>query len=417
MPAQLAYLLKKFPRLSETFILNELLGQEELGRAVHVFSRRDPDPEPRHPAIRRLRAPVEYLPHIRGLDPWSPVFGRRASRDVLPRLEWLVRQWPDWDHPRLPSLLSEALYLLERTRRLGIRHLHVHFATDAAVVAMLLRELGGPTYSFTAHAKDIYREGVNFPLLDRMIRCSEFVVTVCRANVQYLAGRLSTNALGRVRCLYNGIDVTGFAPPEHDGPPRDENHILSVGRLVEKKGFPLLLEALECLHARGVDFRTTLVGDGELRTEIEARIAGAGLTEKVRLTGAIDQAEVRRLMARATIFCLPCRVGGDGNRDALPTVLIEALAAGLPAISTPVSGIPEILDWGRAGVLVPQDDPRTTADALEKLLADRTARQRLSAAGRRRALEQFDLRRSAATLYGWFDEISPEAESRCVRSA
>jgi glycosyltransferase involved in cell wall biosynthesis len=415
MSTSFAYLLKKFPRLSETFILNELLGQERLGRPIQVLSRRHPDDEPRHPALERLQAEVEVLPPIRALDPWSTIFaGGSARQPLLGRVERLIGEWDAWCHPRLPSLLTESLYLLRRTADLGIRHLHVHFASDAAIVAMLLRDLGGPTYSLTAHAKDIYREGVNYALLDRIVGRSEFTVTVCEANVRYLEQRLSDAALSRLRCLYNGIDLGHFSDQSKERKPRE---ILSVGRLVEKKGFDVLLETLRLLAERGQRFEATIVGDGELRPELEARSAELGLAGRVRFTGAVDQGEVRRLMARATLFCLPCTVGEDGNRDALPTVLLEALASGLPVISTPVSGVPEIVDEGRAGVLVPERDPLATAAAVERLLDRPAEREQLAAAGRHRAGLHFDLRKSARTLFDWFEEATDEGSGTCARPA
>jgi glycosyltransferase involved in cell wall biosynthesis len=303
--------------------------------------------------------------------------------------------------------LAEALWLLPRTRALGVEHLHVHFATDSAVVALLLSQLGGPSYSVTAHAKDIYRATVDYRVLERIVLESAFVVTVCDANRAWLAERLAAPALARVRRLYNGVDLDLFA---YEPGPRETNHVLGVGRLVEKKGFDVLVDALALLLARGLDVRASLVGDGEERERVAARIAAHGIGERVRMLGARDQAEVRTLMARATVMCQPCRVGDDGNRDALPTVLLESLAIGLPTVSTPVTGVPEILDHGQAGLLVPEGDAPATADAIQRLLADRALRERLARAGRARAEELFDRRRQARALGAWFD-VALEARS------
>lgn len=415
MTARLGYLLKKFPRLSETFVLDEILGQEELGRVVQVFARREPDVEPRHPQLARLRAAVDTLPPSREIDPWTPLFAAGKPRTgLVRRVGTLVEEAAaEWSHPRFPSLLSEAIELLPRVRRAGVGHLHVHFATDSAIVAMLLRRLGGPTYSITAHAKDIYRSTVAPALLDRLFTGAELVVTVCDANVRYLAQRLSTAAMSRVRRLYNGLDLTAFPPPSADA-PRDEDHVLAVGRLVAKKGLPVFLEALARLRGAGRRVRATLVGDGEERENLVKRIVELGLGDRVRMTGALDRRGVRELMARATLFCLPCQVGPDGNRDALPTVLLEALACGLPAVSTPVTGIPEILDGGRAGLLVPEGDAAATASAMARLLDDSALRRRLANRGRRRVEQVFDLRRSAATLGAWFDAALAPRRMRCA---
>ncbi len=411
MSTRLAYLLKKFPRLSETFILNELLAQEELGRELHVFSRRTPDDEPRHAELARLRSTVETLPPKHEIDPWEMLIGDADSPDdLLARLGVVLREARTWGHPRTPLLMVEALHVLKRTRELGIQHVHVHFATDSAVVALLMHRLGGPSYSITCHAKDIYRSTVDFRFLDILVRNSAFVVTVCDANRRWMAERLSPEAMSKVRRLYNGIDLARFVP---DGSPREPEHVLGVGRLVEKKGFHVMVEALALLLRKGVNVRATLIGDGDQKQRLEQLIATHGIGERVSLLGPRDQSEVRGYMSRATLMIQPCLVGDDGNRDALPTVLVESLAMGLPSISTPVTGIPEILDQGRCGVLVPENDVQATADAIESLLGDATRRARIAADGRRRAQELFDAGKIARVLSSWFDEAM---ESACTRS-
>jgi len=399
---RLAYLLKKFPRLSETFILNELLAQERRGRELHVLSRRTPDDEPRHPELARLKAQVEVLPHYREIDPWDTLFSEEwESEEVFSRVGRTVREGKSWGHPRFPSLMVEALYLLRRTSALGIDHIHTHFATDSAVVALIVNLLGGPTFSITAHAKDIYRETVDYTLLSIMFQRASFVVTVCDANANYMRERLTAEAGARVHRLYNGIDLSAYT---FNGGPREEGHVVSIGRLVEKKGFFVLLDAARLLVDRGVPFRLTLVGDGEERERIAQRVVELDLSDRVTMTGPLDQGAVRELMSRATLLCLPCIVGNDGNRDALPTVLLEALAAGLPSISTPVTGIPEILDHGKAGVLVPESDPAATARAIEDLLGDAGRRGQISRVGRARAEQLFDAEITSEILSEWFEE-------------
>ncbi|NOT30975.1 MAG: glycosyltransferase [Planctomycetes bacterium] len=412
MSTRLAYLLKKFPRLSETFILNELLAQENLGRELHVFSRRAADNELRHPELARLRATVETLPPKHEIDPWEMLIGDDSGPDdLLARLGAVLREARTWGHPRTPLLMVEALHVLKRTRVLGIQHVHVHFATDSAVVALLMHKLGGPSYSITCHAKDIYRSTVDFRFLDILVRNSAFVVTVCDANRRWMTERLSPEASRKVRKLYNGIDLARFVP---DGSPREPNHVLGVGRLVEKKGFHVMVEALALLLGKGVDVRASLIGDGDQKERIEQLIAARGIGAHVRMLGPRDQAEVRAYMSRAVLMLQPCLVGDDGNRDALPTVLIESLAMGLPSISTPVTGIPEILDQGRCGVMVPENDVQATADAIESLLADSARRARIAADGRRHAEEVFDAEKTSRILSAWFDEA---LQTSCAASA
>ncbi len=406
---KIAYLLKKFPRLSETFVLNEILGQEELGRAVHVFSRRKPDEEPRHPQLERLKAEVETLPYSKEINPWQEVFPGGAIRgDLIESIRSAMRDLEGVEIGRFPSLLAEAIHLRRRCAELGIGHVHVHFATDSAITAMLLQDLGGPTYSVTAHAKDIYRSTVDPRLLSRLFERSAFIVTVCDANVRWLENLVSAEAMQRVRRLYNGIDLETFVP---ESKPRPTGSILAVGRLVEKKGFDVLLKALALLRDRNVSFRAKIAGQGDQHEPLSALRTKLKLDEQVTFTGPVDQAAVREAMSDATLFCLPCVTGEDGNRDALPTVLLEALAVGLPCISTPVTGIPEILDHGEAGVIVPEHDVEATANALQSLLGDQVAQARYTAAGIERARELFDVRFNAKVLSDWFAEIMQGAAS------
>jgi colanic acid/amylovoran biosynthesis glycosyltransferase len=413
---RLVYLLKKFPRISETFVLNELLAQEALSRELAIFSRRAPDDEPRHPELARLKAPVEVMPPSKEIDPWTTLFGEGDDPEQLfAAVGRVVREARVWKHPRFGSLLAEALWLRTRCGELGVEHVHTHFATDSAVTAMLLRGLGGPSYSITAHAKDIYRSTVDPALLSLLFARSEFVVTVCDANVRHLESLLEPHSAAKVRRLYNGIDIEAFATA--NGAERDADHVLTVGRLVPKKGFDVFVEAIARLHAQGRTLRATIVGTGEDEPRIAALVAERGLSDVVTLAGSLPADEVRAVLGRATVFCLPCVIGPDGNRDALPTVLLEALAAGVPIVSTPVTGIPEILDHGRCGALVPENDAEATARAIAALLDAPERRERLATAGRAHAAQCFDLARQSRVLAGWFDEVLARREAECASPA
>lgn len=399
---KIAYLVKKFPRLSETFVLGEVLRQEQRGTDVVVLARRDPDDEPRHQAFANLRADIHRVGE-EGLNPWRELFEHEEmSAATWDRLGPTVRALLAAEVDRLPKLVAEALWVLRRTRELGVDHVHVHFATESAIVAWIVSQLGGPGYSITAHAKDIYRSTVRRELLSKLVGDSQFTVTVCDANVRYLMDAVEPWARERVRRLYNGIDLEDFALAVE---PREENLILGVGRLVEKKGFDVLLRALQILKGEGRSFRALLLGDGEEREALEAERDRLGLHAEVQMPGAVDQDEVRRAMNAATVFALPCRIGEDGNRDALPTVLLEALAVGLPVVSTPVTGIPEIVDQGRCGRLVDEDDAPGLARALGELLDNADERRRLARAGREHAELHFDGNAAAETLQGWFQGV------------
>jgi glycosyltransferase involved in cell wall biosynthesis len=413
MTRRVAYLLKKFPRLSETFVLTEILAQERLALDVHVFSRRAPDAEPRHATLSELRALVETLPNE--IDPWRELVATSAdTADLLQRLRAVHAQFAAVVPAKFSALLAEATWLLRRTRELAIEHVHVHFATDSAVVAMLLRALGGPSYSVTAHAKDIYRETVAPALLRAIAEHAEFVVTVCDANVAFLRELIGERACRKVRRLYNGIDLERFRSIERRPMP---GRVLSIGRLVEKKGFDVLVDALALLARRGVHVDAEIAGDGEDRARIEQRIREYGLGERVRLLGPLPQERVRERFAEASVFALPCKVGDDGNRDALPTVLLEAQAAGVACVSTPVGGVAEILDGGRAGLLVPEADVARTADAIARLLDDTVLRAEIERAGVQRAAELFDVARQSRVLRAWFEAAIGEARTTCASPA
>lgn len=400
---RIAYLLKKFPRLSETFVLNEILSLERLGVDVQVVARRPVDDEPRHPQFAQLGAPIEQLPR-ESLDPFQELFASPNSQDLsLDRFGEVVREVQGFRHGRMPKLFSEALWLRRHLQETGVDHVHVHFATDSAIVAMLVHELGGPSYSLTAHAKDIYRSTVEPALLSRIIEHSAFTVTVCDANVEHLNSILSPAAKAKVRRLYNGIDQSQFAPPST---PRVADHVLAVGRLVPKKGFNDLIDALQHLRVSRPQLRATLVGVGDEEQALRTQAQAAGIGTMLEFAGAQDQGVVRDLMRSATLFCLPCVIGDDGNRDALPTVLLEALACGLPMISTDVTGIPEILDGGKAGVLVPQHDPVALANAMDSLLADPARREQLAGHGLTHVAEHFDGAKQAKVLAGWLAEAA-----------
>jgi glycosyltransferase involved in cell wall biosynthesis len=301
--------------------------------------------------------------------------------------------------PDLWTILGHGFDLALLLEQRGVQRMHAHFATVAAYVARAANAFTGVPFSVTCHAKDIYRDGVTAGRFTSLLKPSDFVVTVCEANKQHIVGKLGGAALD-VRVLYNGVDVAAFHPQGRRPDPQPT--ILAIGRLVEKKGFHVLLEALSLLAKQGERPRCWLVGDGEEREPLQAQARTLGL-QHVEFLGMRTQDEVRDYMARATVMALPCIVGADGNRDALPTVLLEALAAGLPTISSPVGGVEEIADHGRAGVLVEPGSAAATARAIHDLLRDPARQAALARAGRARAEQCFDLTTNVARLRAWYE--------------
>ncbi|MHC5064867.1 MAG: glycosyltransferase family 4 protein [Planctomycetota bacterium] len=396
-----AYVLKKFPRLSETFILNEILELERSGVRVTVFSLHRPDEEVVHRQFADLDAEIIYMPQtgresqLEALRSAWPMLQCRRDR-VWSEIEALLnsRRRDIWNVFRWGAEVSL------QAKRLGIDRLHAHFATVASYVARAAHAVSGIPFSFTCHAKDIYRSTVDPLQFQELGKDADFVITVCEANRDYIRRHLAGESELPLVVLYNGIELSRFKSRIQRS--ADELPLLlSVGRLVPKKGFDDLIAAIALLERAGHRFRCVVIGEGEDREKLEGMIADLAV-DGVELMGPQPQEVVREYLQRASLFVLPCKVDGDGNRDALPTVLLEALASGVPAISTAVGGIPEILDGGRVGCLAPADDREALASSIAELLSDKAKRDEFSTLGRERAHECFDLGKNVQHLIQLF---------------
>lgn len=398
----IAYVLKMYPRFSETFILSEILELERQGVEVRIFSLKKPDDGRFHADLARVRASVTYLPE-------SPLLAWRAylrqHREVYGwcRGRYLRVLWHTLKRRRAGALkrLLQAGYIAPILRREGITHVHAHFASSATSVAHFLHRLAGTGYSFTAHAKDIYIDTVNADVLERKLRAARFAVTVSDYNREHLRGLAGGD---RVVRIYNGLDLEQFRP--NGTAPADPPLVLGVGRLVEKKGFADLIRACALLRAEGRRFQCWIVGKGPLEADLRRLIADLDLGDTVELAGPQPREALLRLYPRAAVVAAPCVIGADGNRDGLPTVLIEALALGVPVISTDVTGIPELVEDGQTGFLIPQHDPAALAGAIRRCLDDPAAARALARAGRERVEQQFDLRTNVAQLRELFARVT-----------
>lgn len=392
---KIAYVVKTYPRLSQTFIVNEILAHEAAGLDIEIFSLRAPKDEDRHAAVDQVRAPVSYLPTSPGRDPEL----ENAARTELPGLDQKLAATAS----ETPELIAPALALALAVRRRGITHLHAHFGNVATSVARLASDYAGVPYSFTAHARDIFHEKVQAADLVRKLADAASVVTVSEFNLAYLQ-RTYGAAAARVQRIYNGLDVERF---EFRSPLDRAPMILSVGRLIEKKGFADLIDACARLAKDGRHFQCLIVGGGPLATDLDAQIGRLGLAARVKLLGARPQQEVIRLMHEAAAFAAPCVVGADGDRDGLPTVLLESMALGCPCVSTDVTGIPEILADGVTGLLIGQHDSAGLAGAIGRLLDDADLRERLALRARALIEEEFDIHRNTARMRRLFSPLSP----------
>ena len=372
------YVLKRFPRLSETFIMREILALEASGVRVMVDSLHAVEPGPRHRELERLRGDVRYLPrhprlpdhavasaHLR-VFLQAPVSWSRLARNA--------RQEGTWDRFLTAGLVAA------RARATGAGVIHAHFATGAAEVARDAAALAGVPYTVTAHAKDLFHRD-NVGHIQARLGAAAAVVTVSDYNVEYLRARLPRVPVHLVPNPLAAAPATGW---NADGP------LLCVARLVPKKGVDGLIDALAIVSPRRPDLRLRIVGDGPLRGELEARARVAGVDDRIEWSGSLSSDGVRAAIWEARAFVLPCRIDEDGDRDGMPTVLVEAMMAGVPVISTDVAGIGELVRDGETGMLVRADDPQDLAAAIERVLNEPRTAGRLARAGRALVLRAFD---------------------------
>lgn len=419
--------MKGYGRTSETFITNEIHLLEALGLKLFIFSLKRLAGEQRHAVGQAIKAPVCYLPEMIQRSGVSFVTWLRLTLPGFAQSHWrLCRARPAGYLRTLAEAVRLSLkyaaglrpetafikeflqagYIADQVLASGsIRHLHAHFCHTATTVAMLASRLCGVPFSFTAHAKDIYLRRLNpDDLLQLKISRAKFVVTCTKANRDYLE-RL--NPAGTpIHAIYHGLDTSKFAPATTTG-ERDGHSpaplILSVGRLVEKKGFPYLVEACRRLKDKGHQFRCRIVGGmGADSDRVRALIGELQLDDVVTLSQAVTQEELTRIYQQATIFALPCQVLDNGDRDGIPNVLVEAMATEMPVVSTAVSAIPELIEDGVTGLLAPQKDAAALAAAIEELLNDAELRRRLGKAARRKVCQLFDAGNNIAGLHRLF---------------
>jgi colanic acid/amylovoran biosynthesis glycosyltransferase len=390
---RVGYVMKVYPRFSETFIVNEILAHETAGLDIDIFSLRPPQDTHYQDVIARVRASVTYLPDgtLKAEEFWHSL----RSAEALPG----ARAGMSAAQTATAAETHAAIMLAHAVRRRGIVHLHAHFASAATTVARMAAAFADITYSLTAHAKDIFHEGVRHDDLERKLADAAATITVSNYNLTYLQETFGS-AAARVRHVNNGLELARFP---YEPPTARRRRVVAVGRLVEKKGFSVLIDACALLKDRGTPVECAVIGGGELEGALAAQIARRGLQSWVSLTGPQPQAAVVEAVRQAGVLAMPCIIGADGNRDGLPTVLLEAMALGTPCVSTDVTGIPEVIQHDRTGLIVPQHDAASLAAAIAQLLDDSTLQLRLASAAREQIEAEFDSRRTAAELRAIFD--------------
>jgi glycosyltransferase involved in cell wall biosynthesis len=436
----IGYILRSYPRLSQTFIVNEILALEQLGASLFLFAITNPHEPVMQAQVAQVRAPVEYLEQAAKGERAAALAGHAWAKQHAPdryaEICSYVEQRADLDDGYTSASRHECLdyavhlaELLDRERRAGrpIDHLHAHFAHDPTLIALLVHMLTGISFSFTAHARDL----VQIPpraLIERIAQAT-IVLTCSGTNINYVNEVVPEPLRAKVRLIYHGVNLDGFTPhpltPSPDlgeeGKPLPLSRaresgaggertplILSVGRLVEKKGFPDLIAACAQLKQSGHQLACAIYGDGPLRVELAALIERLNLAGCVTLAGEHGQAELIPIFQRAAIFALAPFVTDDNDRDGIPNVLVEAMACGLPVVSTAVAGIPELVQHGENGLMVPARDVPALAGALAALLEDQPRRERMGASARATVVVHFDLRAAARQIAALFEQTQVE---------
>jgi len=394
---RIGYVLKMFPRLSETFILNEILELERLGVALRIFSLKRPVDSALHPQTKFVRGIVTYLPEGIWREPVRILLAniaawRRYPTTYCRTLTHLVRRWRTKSFGDSLLRFCQACCLIREMD--GVTHLHAHYANIPSKVALLVHRITGMPYSVTTHAKDIFQNAaITSSHVQERLRRARFVV----GNSDYASSYIRANIPDQpeVYTIYNGINMNFFARRKREPV---ERLILSVGRLVEKKGFGDLIDACQLLKQRGINFSCDLVGAGILSKTLKEKIKSLGLGEHVRMLGPLSQYQLLPHYERAMVFALPCVEAADGDRDIIPNVIKEAMAVGVPVVTSRFPAIEELVEHGVTGLLVPPSNTGALAECLEFLLSDTALRQCLVRQAHTVIEERFDCRLNFARL-------------------
>jgi len=397
--ARVGYIIKMFPRLSETFILNEVLELEEQGLQLRTFSLKRPVDSVLHAETQRVNSPVVYLPEKISQAQLQIARGQVQVWRRFPE-PWRHTLRNTWRRRRPGDVLAFCQACCIASELGSIRHLHAHYANVPAKVALLVQRLTGVSYSITTHAKDIFQNDPfgSFKLRERMYRAS-FVV----ANSEFSAEHIRSGLDGavRIQVVRNGLDLASFQPREHEPA---QPLVLGVGRLVEKKGFADFVSMCRALKERGVRFSAKIVGTGALSSALKEQIRSADVGDRIALAGPLPQEVLREVYRQAAVFVLPCKVAADGDRDILPNAIKEAMAIGVPVVTTRLEGIEELIEHGVSGLLVEPGDVASLAASAQALLGDAGLRKRLTRNARQVIEQRFDRRKNFAALKAALEE-------------
>ena len=387
--ARFAYLFERFPSFGQTFCYREVAELDRQDIVPPIFSIRNPKDEPPQDWDTRIVERVHYLPEEKELleDVRHDAKKRKLGTDIIDALD-------EWGRRTDFLRLYQAVYVGRRLRKMGIDHVHAHFAGMASRTAFWINKFFEISFSFTAHANDIFSPRQFEIGLDKLVDTARAIVTETDYAARFLRERFSRRA-DRVHRIYNGLDLAEFGRADFSSSPPV---IIAVGRLIPKKGFGDLIRACALLAERGKSFRCEIIGEGPLGNELRRQIVELCLQNNVVVTGAKPQTHLRRRLAAANIFVLPSVIDPDGGMDNLPTVIMEAMATGLPVVSTIIGGIPEMVIENETGFLVQPGDAAAMADAIQTVINDCSSAARLGHSGYERARTLFSIEKNVREL-------------------
>jgi glycosyltransferase involved in cell wall biosynthesis len=389
--ARFAYLFERFPSFGQTFCYREVAELDRQDIALPIFSIRTPKDELPQDWDRRIVERVHYLPEEKGLlDEVRRAQGKqRLSAGIVAALD-------EWGRRTDFLRLYQAVYVGLRLQKMGIDHVHAHFAGMAARTAFWINKFFPISFSFTAHANDIFSPREFEIGLDKLVDTARAIVTETDYAARFLRERFPHRADCVCR-IYNGLDLSEFGRADFSSTPP---LIIAVGRLIPKKGFADLIRACALLVERGKSFRCEIIGEGSLENELRRQINELSLQNRVVLIGAKPQTELRRRLAAANVFVLPSVIDPDGGMDNLPTVIMEAMATGLPVVSTNIGGIPEMVIENETGFLVQPGETAAIADAIERVVNDCSLAANLGHSAYERARTLFSIEQNVRELCG-----------------
>ncbi len=404
-PPRTAYILLWFPKPSETFIFREVVNLRRMGLPLDVFTLYGCLSQTMSPEMKYASGQVERLgiPYLKTAHK-ELLYWRKKKRDLTTALLSAapLRRWSGLEKTgeNLWAFLC-AFYLARRFEEIGVEHIHAPWAGGPATAAWIASRLTGIPFSFTARAWDIYPpDGA----LAEKIRAAAFVRSETRTNIPYLGGFVGGDT-SKIYLTYNGVPLEAHqeAPAAMNPPYR----LLALGRFVGKKGYDFLLHSCKILADSGLDFRLTLAGDGPRTRQLKRLAHRLGISERVSFPGFVRYDKVSDLFSSTDIFVMPSVVHSSGDRDGIPTVIMEALMHRVPVIATDVSGIGEVIEDGHTGLLIPEKDPRAIALAVEKMAGDRKSALEMAEQGRTRVLEQFDPERNHRKVLELYTDLVP----------